>query len=87
MVCPCILAGVKKEYALTGLWVNGRQVCPLVAIAVVAREGEILWGCLTSMLFGDEVVRFVRDAYVVFVNPAVFTAAAGAASNITSKSG
>src|ERR1700733_13141934 len=87
MVRPIVPARLEKENGQATLRINRGEICSFVTVAVVASIRQIFPSGLASMLFCDNVVRFMRSAYVCFMHAAIFTAATRPMAHLGPQSG
>ena len=85
VVRPSVSARVKQPHYLTAVGIDTSDVRPFVAVAIVASEGEIVFGALSPMLTRDDVVDLKRQVVKMLRHLTVFAGSSGALPNVLLK--
>lgn len=82
MVRPDLCAWIEEGAHFVGLRVNTSQIRALVAVAVLAGEGQIGGIVSAAMLFGSDVLYMeLRERGMLLKQPAVFAPIVGSLSD------
>ena len=87
MVVPTIGARVEKTYEAATQRVQGGDVGTLETIAVEAGQSEVLRRGRSTVLFRDNVVRFVREERVFFGKQAILATVLCTSANTLAQAG
>jgi hypothetical protein len=85
MIVPEIPARIEQSRQRAARRIDRDQVRAFEAIAKQARESQIVSLGYSAVLTADNVVHFMTECGVLFVNQAVFTTAGGPFRNLEAK--
>ena len=87
MLAPHLLAWIEEQHDSSVYWIDCDQTGPLAAIALQARETEVVDYSFAAVDDRDQVIDFVGELDIVEMKQAVLTTIAGAIYHRTFKGG